>query len=261
MASAGNPRKLFIINFYQKQLGKALRQKRAKKGLLIKIMDANRKRSEVLDSILKESSNLDTLNMAAKFASTQQHEQQQQVKSDEEFLKKYYQTPKGGPKHSIAEARAHHLTSFLTEYVLNAFQSGAFLKPDVAAFKKEHKSSVDDHELDYAFEISHVELLADLSALKIHWLNSGHDELDLFVENYLQKQLSAHIRQTLSNQRVMNYVPRVVFVRDPTNANMKKIDECLRQIKLENRQNDIEEENAACQSDQVKPDGSFLFYV
>jgi len=36
-------------------------------------------------------------------------------KSDEEFLKRYSQMGKGGPKHSIAVSRAHHLTNFLSE--------------------------------------------------------------------------------------------------------------------------------------------------
>jgi ribosome-binding factor A len=218
----------FIIDAYKKQLAKEEKIKNAKKGLLTKIFLANKKKSNALIDILKESNNLNTMNSDA-FKSTSTGDQQHMYKSNEEFLKKYYDAPKGGPKHSIAVTRAHHLTNFLTEYILTAFSSGQFTPPDTAKFKAQNP----DFQDDYVFEISRIELLADLTALKIFWLNSGHQKLDAFIEEHLESHTKSYIRQTLTNERVMSYVPRVFFVRDETKALMKKLDEHLRDIKIE----------------------------
>lgn len=90
-------------------------EKTRKKGLLTKMLKSNSNRSSALMNILTESDRSKTRSTA---------ESDHKV-SDDEFLKKYNQMPKGGPNHSIAQNRAHHLTKFLKQYLLNAFQTGS----------------------------------------------------------------------------------------------------------------------------------------
>jgi ribosome-binding factor A len=245
-----------IIDAYKKKLQQETRQKMAKKGLLTKIVASKKKRANVLVNILQESNNFNTLNNDS-FRSSQQTassstsgdsssscSSSSKKSDDDEFLKKYYQASQGGPKHSIAVSRAHHLTNFLTEYILNAFSSGQFATPDIAEFKSANLDFADD----YVFEISRIELLADLTALKIYWLNSGNDKLDAYVECFINSKMQAHIRQTLSNERVMSYVPRVVFVQDQTNALMQKLDEHLAQVKLECEQQGRQDSDAQAET-------------
>jgi oligoribonuclease NrnB/cAMP/cGMP phosphodiesterase (DHH superfamily) len=97
--------KNLVINAYKKQVENELKERSKKKGILIKLLNANRKRSSKLVEILKETEHQ---NVNTHTGTTAQ-------KSDEEFLKRYSQMGKGGPKHSIAVSRAHHLTNFLSE--------------------------------------------------------------------------------------------------------------------------------------------------
>jgi len=108
-----------------------LLEKNAKKGLLTKLLQANSKRTSALIEILSETETQKTIKKKneaiLKKASVANSEQA--TKSNEEFLKKYYQTPKGGPNHSIAQNRAHHLTKFLRQYLLTGLLSGKFFFP------------------------------------------------------------------------------------------------------------------------------------
>jgi len=207
-------------------------EKTKKKGELIKILNAHSKRSYKLVEILNESDSLNSRNNRV---------------TDDEFLKKYNQMPKGGPTHSIAVNRAHHLTNFLNEYLINAFQSGHFQVPEF----HDSNQTLDSNGYfkdKYSFEISNVQLPTDLTKLKIYWLASGVEEIDLEIEKYLDKSLKSQIRSTLTNQRVMNYVPEVEFIRDNTKVLMDKLDEFLLKIKLEqnfDEQSTTEEPNAA----------------
>lgn len=213
-----------LIDSYKKQLTNELREKNKKKGVLIKILNSNEKRSKTLVQILKETDQ-PTSSSSSSSGTT-----------DDEFLKKYNQMPKGGPKHSIAVARAHHLTNFLSEYLINAFQSGHFNVPD---FDKHEQTLNDSNGFlkgKYSFEISNVELRADLTRLKIYWLASGNESLDLKIEAFLDKTLKKQIRSTLVDQRVMNYVPEVEFIRDNTKVLLDKLDEYLLKIKLEHNE-------------------------
>lgn len=143
--------------------------------------------------------------------------------------------PKGGPNHSIAKNRAHHLTKFLKQYLLNAFQTGYFEPPQIPEkFQKETIDSNGFVKNKYLFELTDVELLTDLTKLKIFWSISGIEELDLDIENLLEKRLKNQIRSHLTNQRVMNYVPSIEFVRDNSKMLADKLDEYLMKIKIEN---------------------------
>jgi len=78
-----------------------------------------------------------------------------------------------------------------------------------------------------------------MTALKIHWLISGCKELDDEIESFLEKRLKSQIRSTLTNERVLNYVPQIVFVRDENKVLLEKLDEHLIKIKIELEQEKI----------------------
>lgn len=235
------------INAYKNQLNKEILQKKAKKGLLVKIVQSNRNRAGVLNEILRDSNNLNIMNhetFRQQSAENPTDENETSDRKNEDYLKKYYQTPAGqGPKHSIAQARAHHLTNFLTEFIVNAFACGRFAQPDMNEYPSQPAP-------EFVLELSRIELPLDLTSIRVHWLNSGDETLDRFVEGFLNKRLRNEIRQTLIQERVMSYVPRVVFVRDETNALMKKLDEQLAKVKIENQHYDKSCEDQATDDDQ-----------
>lgn len=116
-----------IVIDAQKIKNKAyLLEKNAKKGLLTKLLQANTKRTNALVEILSETETQKTIKKKSEaiLKKASAADSEQATKSNEEFLKKYYQTPKGGPNHSIAQNRAHHLTKFLRQYLLTGFLSG-----------------------------------------------------------------------------------------------------------------------------------------
>lgn len=201
-----------MINAYKNRFDHELRAKSRKKGLLVKMINANKSRSNVLDEILKESNDLNTINNASSSSRSA---------SNDEYLKKFNTTMRGGPKHSIAQTRAHHLTNFLSDYIINAFQSGYFDSPEI------------EQLLNFKFEISNVELMCDLSALKIHWLVSRDESVNVEVEKFLDKKLRTQVRNKLVEERVINYVPKVVFVRDESRVLVDILDEYLTKINLE----------------------------
>lgn len=87
------PKKL-LVNAFRNQQEKAIREKMKKKGRLIKILEANQKRSIALVDILKES---DTFNTMSSFnrMSNETSSQANETSSNEEFLKKFRNIPVG----------------------------------------------------------------------------------------------------------------------------------------------------------------------
>ncbi len=199
---------------------------------LIKMLATNEKRTSALVEILSDT---ETQASLSKKKPDLTENTSQAKMNDNDYLKKYYQTSKGGPNHSIAQNRAHHLTKFLRQYLLNAFQSGQFREPEIPKNFQESSIDSNEHVKDkYMFTITNVELLADLTKLKIFWSNSGNEELDVMIESYLESQLKNQIRSHLTSQRIMNYVPVVVFVRDRSKVLSDKLDEFLMKLKIEN---------------------------
>ena len=246
--SSGKFIKNIVVDAWKKKIQLTMSEKNRKKGVLIKVMKSNYKRSNTLVEILKES---DQLNSATRFgdasrpaASTAKSTNDSTNSStsfglsDEEFLKKYNQMPKGGPKHSIAAKRAHHLTNFLSDYLINAFQSGYFNVPDIAQICSQTDTTDSNGFVKdaYSFEITNIELPTDLGKLKIYWANSGVEAVDVEIEKILNKTLRNQIRSTLTNERIMSYVPVVEFVRDNRKILMRQLDEQLMKIKIENDQ-------------------------
>lgn len=237
--------KNLVINAYKKQVENELKKRSKKKGILIKLLNANSKRSSKLVEILKETEHQ---NVNTHTGTTAQ-------KSDEEFLKRYSQMGKGGPKHSIAVSRAHHLTNFLSEYLVNAFQSGHFLMPDLPD-DLESNEDLNGYVKDkFSFEISGVELPADLNRLKIYWLASTNEKINIEIEKYLEKSLKNQIRSMLTNERVMSYVPEVEFIRDNSKMLLDKLDEYLLKVKLDlnNEQNETDQSNSAHSATKTQP--------
>ena len=264
--SSGKFIKNIVVDAWKKKIQSTLNEKNRKKGVLIKVMKSNYKRSNTLVEILKES---DQLNSATRFGdasrptgSTAKSTTGDTANattsfgvSDEEFLKKYNQMPKGGPKHSIAAKRAHHLTNFLSDYLINAFQSGYFNVPDITQICSQTDTTDSNGFVRdaYSFEITNIELPTDLGKLKIYWANSGVETVDVEIEKILNKTLRNQIRSTLTNERIMSYVPVVEFVRDNRKILMRQLDEQLMKIKIENEQQVAEEEVAAPVNETTEP--------
>ena len=70
--------------------------------------------------------------------------------------------------------------------------------------------------------------------LKVYWHISGDEAVDSAIEASFERGLKNQIRSTLTNERVMSYVPQIEFIRDNTQATLRKLDEYLMQIKKEN---------------------------
>ena len=227
-SSSGLGVKKLALNVYQNLLDKTMKEKLKKQSLLHKIYDANSKRSEALDQALNEA---DHVNRTKKKMNNNPScaASSSTTRSEEEFLEKFRNMSKSGPKHGIAEIRKNHLTNFLSDYILNGFESGLFVKPSLSDFQLSSASS----QSKYEFEVSHVELMADLTALKIHWLISGSPEIDDETERFLQKCLKTQIRSTLTNERIISYVPNIVFVRDATRVMLEKLEENLTKLRHE----------------------------
>ena len=266
-SSSGLGLKKLTLNIYRNMLEKEMRQRTRKQALLHKIYDANSKRTKALDDVLTESDNLNKMKrkVASDPTSAAAVNATNPTKSEQEFLEKFRNMPKGGPTHSIAVSRKNHLTNFLSGYILNGFESGLFEKPDCVSQSESRIDSNGFVKNKYAFEVSHVELKADMTALKIHWLISGCNELDNEIESFLEKRLKSQIRSTLTNERVLNYVPQIVFVRDANKVFLEKLDEHLIKIKIELEQeknksgheetsvNVVEETNVTQSQPKIKP--------
>lgn len=62
------------------------------------------------------------------------------------------------------------------------------------------------------------------------------------IEKSLETRLKSEIRSNLTNQRIMNYVPVVEFVRDDTKVVTDELNEFLMKIKIENEANGTQEQ-------------------
>jgi ribosome-binding factor A len=120
--------------------------------------------------------------------------------------------------HKIAKLRAHHLSSYLLNYLINAFQSGAI--------------GFECHDKLY-FQISKLDLQADMNQLNIYWLTTNDEAKNKFVEdNYLPK-LAAQIRYFLSSNRVISYVPPIKFYRDNSKALIEQLEDYINNMAQE----------------------------
>ena len=139
--------------------------------------------------------------------------------------------------------------------MVNAFQSGHFLMPDLPD-DLESNEDLNGYVKDkFSFEISGVELPADLNRLKIYWLASTNEKINIEIEKYLEKSLKNQIRSMLTNERVMSYVPEVEFIRDNSKMLLDKLDEYLLKVKLDlnNEQNETDQSNSAHSATKTQP--------
>jgi len=120
--------------------------------------------------------------------------------------------------HKIAKLRAHHLSSYLLNYLINAFQSGAI------GFEYDDK---------LYFQISKLDLQANMNQLNIYWLTTNEEAKNKFIEdNYLPK-LAAQIRYFLSSNRVISYVPPIKFYRDNSKALIEQLEDYINNMAQE----------------------------
>ena len=111
----------------------------------------------------------------------------------------------------------------------------------------------------FVFEMSDVRFLADQTRLEIHWLTSTDEQTNKRIEAALAEgSLAAHIRSALISERIMSYVPRIEFVRDNTRSILGRLDESLRQAKLDEEKFIRESVDS---SDQVTDDGDHISFT
>jgi hypothetical protein len=159
---------------YKKLLTNAYKN-RNKVGKLTKMFDKSKPRSDKLVNILKDSSILNTIaytNTPCPPTSDGQ--------SNDEFLKSFQSMKLGGSIHPISKQRTHHLNNYLSNFIINIFQSGQIMNSSMT--DHDYTSSCNDGDADLKSipEISRVELRSNLQTLSIHWLCSSDETIVIF---------------------------------------------------------------------------------
>ena len=206
MTSTGSKRIYHIQQAIDKQV---VKEKFRKCGKLISLIRSKNKLSEQIDKSLIQHAERYKLNGPAKIletaSSTTAYEEAKE-KLEKMKLSKFDKNHQ-----RTAKIRAHHLTKFLTDYIINLFQSG-YIGNEI-----QNKYP--------AFQISRLLLTADLVKLQIFWLTlpdmKANDDLE---KNFLPK-LATQIRHDIVSNRVIGYVPPIVFSRDNSKLILDQIEE------------------------------------
>lgn len=123
--------------------------------------------------------------------------------------------------HKIAKMRAHHLSTYLLNYLINAFQSGL----------------IGSQMNEYAhFQISKLVLQHDMNQLNIYWLTTNDEAKNKIIEDNFLQMLSSQIRYFLSSNRVISYVPPIKFHRDNSKALIEQLEEYIKNISQESKE-------------------------
>ncbi len=85
----------FLINAYKNQYEKALRDKVKKKGVLTKIVMANKSRTNVLGEIFRQSDSFNTINSYERQKSEDSPPDNDAASSNEKYLEKFRKTTFG----------------------------------------------------------------------------------------------------------------------------------------------------------------------
>jgi ribosome-binding factor A len=134
------------------------------------------------------------------------------------------------PLNKTAQIRAHHLTNFLYNYLINAIQSGTL---DI-----DYLTSLNnDLDKKFNFQISKIQLKSDLNYLYIYWFTSINDKLNERIEQIYLPKLGNQIRYLLASNRVIGYVPPIKFIRDTSRAMLEQLDDYLKNIKEKSKDN------------------------
>lgn len=214
----------FLINRFENIYQKELKEKISKKGLLVKVLTNNKRKTDSLIEILKDTDDLNALKKSF------------QKITEEEYLSKFRNIVNNRFKHSIADQKANYLSEFLNEFIINAFQLNYF----------------DDFDLfneKFSFEISRVQLMSDLSSIKIFWFICENEKFNILVENCLENKVKSEIRDVLLCEKVINYVPKIIFIRDESRMLMSQIDDYLSQIKNKTELNQVISKENKCFSE------------
>ncbi|XP_025196425.1 putative ribosome-binding factor A, mitochondrial isoform X1 [Melanaphis sacchari] len=82
-----------------------------------------------------------------------------------------------------------------------------------------------DKLIGYGLEISKVSIAGDYRSVKVYWM-AGKSEDDSQLDELL-KMLSGSLRHELSVLRIMGEVPKILFIKDRTYANVAAVDRLL----------------------------------
>lgn len=182
----------FLINNFKNHFQRELREKNSKKGLLAKVIKNNKKNTNCLVEILKDSDHLNTFKNS--FYQT----------TEDEILLKFRNTNKNSQKFSISSNRTNYLSNFLRKFIINVIQSNYF-------------ENLDFSNDNFFLEISNIQIMSDLSSIKIFWVTSENEKQNIYVENYLENNVKYKIRSVLFSEKVINFVPKILFIRDESN--------------------------------------------
>ena len=122
-----------------------------------------------------------------------------------------------------AAMRAHHLTNYLSNYIINMFQSGYI------------GSELNDKYP--MFQISRVLLDADLGKLEIYWLTVIDEKSNEDIEKNYLSRLSGQIRHDIISNRFIGYMPPVLCIRDNSKMILDQLEELLKVPKNERNLN------------------------
>jgi hypothetical protein len=228
MSSSSTIGKKIIFNFQRAKDKQRLNDKYGKRGVLMKLITNRSKLNTQIDETLAEHVNKYKLNGPAQNLTTQTTSTQSAYEETKLKIAKLKISKVDKDHQTTAKLRAHHLTDFLSNYLINSFQSGFI-----------------GSELNYkypSFQVSRLLLTADLNKLKIFWLTNVDENINTDIEQNYFPKLTAQIRHEIISNRIIGYVPPVVFIRDNSKMVLDKLEELLRVASIKTDKEDVEVE-------------------
>lgn len=207
---------------YEQAIEKAkIKEKYSQKGDLIKLLINRKNLNEQLEKVLQNQ----------KINRIENDYNNLRRKLFNDYKDKFINTN----NNKTAQLRAHHLTNFLYNYLINSIQSGT-LNIDYLIDNNEIRSK-------FNFQISKILLKSDLNYLYIYWFTSIDDTINKRIEDIYLPKLGNQIRYLLTSNRVIGYVPPIKFIRDTSRAMLEQLDDYLKNIKQNEQDKQVEEED------------------
>ena len=195
---------------------KALIEKYGTRGKLIKLVQNRSKLSTQIDETLNHHVERFKFNGPAEI-----------LKSNstitEELRIKLAKLKQPKETRKTALTRAHHLTNYLSNYIINMFQSGYIGSELNSKYPM--------------FQISRVSLDADLKSLEISWLTTSDEKSNEDIEKNYLSRLVGQIRHDIISNRVIGYMPPVVFIRDNSKMVLDQLENLLKISKINKFEN------------------------
>ena len=208
-SSSSSIARKIAFNFQRARDKQELIKKYGRQGKLIKFVQNRSKTNTQIDETLSSHVEKYKFNGPAQIlssSSTQSiYEELREKLSNLNLNKAYRRT---------ATIRAHHLTNYLSNYIINAFQSGYI-----------GRELNDKHP---TFQISRILLDADLRKLEICWLTTTDETANEDIEKNYLNRLSSQIRHEIISNQIIGYMPPVVFTRDNSKMILEQLDDLLK---------------------------------